>query len=100
MCSLAANSMPRAVNRTRLSVKPLSSRLGGGQGGQVLARVAAVEAGIKPPAPQPALLVSPEGIKGVPVAARPAGFAGANTDGDTVQVAFLIAGREVVQVHG
>ena len=67
---------------------------GGGQGGQVLARVAAVKAGIEAPAPEPALVIAAEGVKGVAVAARPAGFAGADTVYLTIDFRTYIPDRK------
>jgi hypothetical protein len=68
--------------------------------GQVLRRIPAFKADVKPPAPKPPLVISLPRVELIAVAPGAAGLAGADADGDAVEVTFLLAGREIRQDHG
>ena len=70
------------------------------KGGQILRRIPAFKADVKPPAPKPTLVISLPRIELIAVARGPAELTSPDADRDAVQVAFLLAGREVGQDHG
>jgi hypothetical protein len=67
--------------------------------GQVLRRIPAFKADVKPPAPKPTLVISLPRVELIAVARGPAELTSPYADGDAVEVTFLLAGREIRQDH-